>query len=98
MTLYDPTIWDGENEKLLLTAIQAAQTRAQAKAILGDLLTEKEVSELSKRLAIAKYLNEGLSYKEIENKTGASAATIADVSKWLNQGGGGYTLIFNLLD
>lgn len=98
MPLYDPTIWDEEQAKLLLSVMLAANTRAQAKTILGDLLTEKEIKDLSQRVYIAKCLQQGDSYTTIQSKCGASAATIAQISKWVNEGGGGYKLMLNLLD
>ena len=43
-------------------------------------------------------LRKGSSYAVIEKATGASATTIARVSKALNYGAGGYGLAFEVLD
>lgn len=59
-------------------------------ALLEDLFTYKEVRDAGSRLEVAKLLSEGKPYTEIEKLTGASATTIARVSKCLSHGSGGY--------
>lgn len=59
-------------------------------ALLEDMFTIREIRESSQRLAVARLLDEGLSYAQIEQATGASATTIARVSKCLSYGAGGY--------
>ena len=59
-------------------------------ALLEDLFTIREIRESSQRLAVARMLDEGKSYAKIEEATGASATTIARVSKCLSYGAGGY--------
>lgn len=59
-------------------------------ALLEDLFTVREIRETSQRLAVARMLNAGKSYTAIESATGASATTIARVSKCLSYGAGGY--------
>lgn len=52
-------------------------------AALRDLLTWPEIVEFVQRFDIASMLQEWVSYKDIEAKTGASSTTIARVSKYL---------------
>ena len=59
-------------------------------ALLEDLFTIREIRESSQRLAVARMLDDGRSYTQIEEATGASATTIARVSKCLGYGAGGY--------
>lgn len=59
-------------------------------ALLEDLFTIREIKETSQRLAVARLLSDGKSYAAIEAETGASATTIARVSKCLSYGSGGY--------
>ena len=47
---------------------------------------------------VARQLDAGNSYASIEKATGASATTIARVSKCLSYGAGGYTMALNILD
>ena len=67
-------------------------------ALLEDLFTIREIRETSQRLAVARQLDAGNSYASIEKATGASATTIARVSKCLSYGAGGYNAALNALD
>ena len=58
-------------------------------ALLEDLFTVREIRETSQRLGVARLLAAGKSYAAIEAETGASATTIARVSKCLSYGAGG---------
>ncbi len=58
--------------------------------LLEDLFTIREIRETSQRLSVARLLSDGKSYATIEETTGASATTIARVSKCLSYGTGGY--------
>jgi len=67
-------------------------------ALLEDLFTVREIKDTSQRLEVAQMLRAGRSYTDIEKATGASATTIARVSKALNYGAGGYAAAFEVLD
>ena len=67
-------------------------------ALLEDMFTIREIRETSQRLAVARMLDAGKSYAAIEKATGASATTIARVSKCLAYGSGGYEKAITLLD
>ena len=71
----------------VLTSIEDDDTMF---ALLEDLFTIREIRESSQRLAVARMLDGGKSYAKIEQATGASATTIARVSKCLSYGAGGY--------
>ncbi len=66
-------------------------------ALLEDMFTIREIRETSQRLAVARLLSEGKSYAKIEKETGASATTIARVSKCLSYGSGGYAAALAVL-
>ena len=70
----------------------------ECKAFFGDLLTSKEIEELSSRLEVARLLKSGENYIEIASKTGASTATISRVSKCLFGNTGGYRMVLSRLD
>ena len=59
-------------------------------ALLEDLFTIREIKDTSQRLAVARMLADGKPYTAIEAATGASATTIARVSKCVSYGKGGY--------
>jgi TrpR-related protein YerC/YecD len=65
--------------------------------LLEDLFTVREIREIAQRLAVAKLLDGGNSYNVIEQATGASATTIARVSKCLSYGTGGYARALEVL-
>lgn len=67
-------------------------------ALLEDMFTIREIRETSQRLAVARMLDAGKSYAAIEKETGASATTIARVSKCLTYGTGGYRKAIELLE
>ncbi|WP_165247856.1 YerC/YecD family TrpR-related protein [Adlercreutzia sp. ZJ141] len=67
-------------------------------ALLEDLFTIREIKDTSQRLTVARLLSAGKSYAAIEEETGASATTIARVSKCLSYGAGGYEIALGILD
>lgn len=67
-------------------------------SLLEDLFTVREIRETSQRLAVARLLSAGKSYAAIEEETGASATTIARVSKCLSYGQGGYAAALAVLN
>jgi TrpR-related protein YerC/YecD len=62
---------------------------------MEDLCTIREINEMAQRLTVAVLLDTGESYTAIGEKTGASATTIARVSKCLNYGTGGYRAVID---
>ncbi|MCL2528897.1 MAG: YerC/YecD family TrpR-related protein [Coriobacteriia bacterium] len=65
-------------------------------ALLADMCTIREVEEMSQRLEVARLLSIGEPYTTITEKTGASATTIARVSKSLYHGAAGYARVLGL--
>lgn len=82
----------------LLTVLAGLDDQDDIFALLEDLFTVREIKDTSQRLDVARLLREGKSYAAIEQATGASATTIARVSKALNYGAGGYQRAFDVLD
>ena len=54
-----------------------------------DLCTPNELRSLEQRFDVAVYLQQGLVYLDILEKTGASSATISRVKRWMLENGGG---------
>ena len=77
----------------LIKAVISLRNRGEAKKFLRDLLTEQEIIEFGNRWKAAQMLNDKVSYVKIVKKTGLSSTTIARISKWLNEGMGGYRLV-----
>jgi len=81
----------------LLTVLTEIHDKDMLYALLEDMFTIREIRESSQRLAVARMLDEGKSYAKIEQATGASATTIARVSKCLSYGSGGYRAALDVL-
>ena len=62
-----------------------------------DIMTIKELQDISQRWQVATLLSEGKTYSAIVAETGASAATISRVNKSLNYGNGSYRVILEKL-
>ena len=82
----------------LLTVLATLDDKDTLYALLEDLFTIREIRESSQRLAVARLLADGQSYAKIEQATGASATTIARVSKCLSYGSGGYRVALDALE
>lgn len=83
--------------EVLLRVFAALDDEDTLYALLEDMLTIREIRECSQRLAVARLLDEGRSYTQIAELTGASATTIARVSKCLSYGAGGYRAALDVL-
>ena len=81
----------------LLEVLIAIDNKDTMYSLLEDLFTIREIRESSQRLSVARLLDQGMSYAKIEQKTGASATTIARVSKCLGYGAGGYRAALDVL-
>lgn len=81
----------------LLKVLVTLDDPDQVYALLEDLLTIREIKETSQRLSVARLLADGRPYTTIAQETGASATTIARVSKALNYGMGGYARALDIL-
>ena len=81
----------------LLHVLASIDDEDRVFALLEDLFTIREIKETSQRLAVARLLSAGKSYASIEESTGASATTIARVSKCLSYGAGGYAAALKAL-
>ena len=88
---------NGELDRLL-DVLCSLGTPDEARALLGDLCTPREIADLSQRLEVARMLSQGHSYVDVSRATGASSTTVSRVSKCLNGGLGGYRLVLSRLE
>lgn len=89
--------WNKSETQCLVTAILSLKNKNEAQRFLRDLMTEGEIEEFGRRLAVAKMLTEKIPYTEIEEKTGMSSTTIARIAKWLKGEEGGYRAVIGRL-
>lgn len=68
--------------------ITSIQNEEDCKIFFEDLLTYKELENISQRIEAAKLLKEGKTYVQIQEITGISNTTLSRVSKSLKFGEG----------
>jgi TrpR-related protein YerC/YecD len=83
-------MWEDRELENLVEVVVSLDTTEEARAFLRDLMTEAELKEFARRWKAARMLYRKVPYTTIEKETGLSSATIARVSKWLQEGEGGY--------
>ena len=74
----------------LVHAFSLLENEDDIKTFLTDLCTLREICDFAQRLQVARYLDEGEPYVEVQARTGASSTTVSRVSKALNGEYGGY--------
>ena len=62
-----------------------------------DICTINEINSIAQRLQVAKMLDNKCTYKEIEQETKASTATISRINKCLVYGADGYKIVLDNL-
>ena len=86
-----------ENEKVmtkqLYEAMLSLENLEECVNFMHDICTVAEIHAISQRLEVAKLLDEGHTYEEIEKRTGASTATISRIKRYLNHGKDGYKIV-----
>jgi TrpR-related protein YerC/YecD len=85
--------WMTDATRDLAAAIASLRDGDEAIRFLRDLCTVNELRSFAERWEVARLLDEGVSYHDISERTGASSATISRVNQWLRYGRDGYRLI-----
>jgi len=74
----------------LCDAILSLRTREEVRQFLTDLCTPAELEAMYDRWGVVLLLEQGMSYREISQKTGVSVTTIGRVARFKDMGEGGY--------
>lgn len=82
--------------KSLCDALLGLKTEEEMADFLRDIGTLSELQDWSERLEVAKLLSNGMSYREVAKKTGASTTTVTRVAKFIENGPGGYRKYLNV--
>ncbi|PIR96349.1 MAG: hypothetical protein COT92_01555 [Candidatus Doudnabacteria bacterium CG10_big_fil_rev_8_21_14_0_10_42_18] len=85
-----------EQEELFVDfakALGAIHNAVEAASFIKDLLSEAEVIMLARRLQIARLLERGCTYEEIQKTMKVSNTTITKVQTWLDLYGEGYRTV-----
>ena len=97
MTDISIDIWQDDKPRQLAEVLASISQVKDMQKFLTDVMTEKEILEISARLEAARMLQSGRKYSEIVSETGLSSRTVARISEWLKNGAGGYSLTLEKL-
>ena len=95
MTKNEP--YTNEDMDLLCRALMSVRSTEECRALLEDLLTIRELQDVTQRMAVVRLLAQGRAYQEIMEKVSVSSTTISRVNRALNYGSGGYRLALSRL-
>ena len=90
-------VWSKIKTPSVWKAFLALKNEEELKMFFRDLMTEKEINEFDMRWGIAKMLDSGMTFAQIEKETGISPITITRINKWLKDGTGGYKMMIDRL-
>jgi TrpR-related protein YerC/YecD len=82
----------------LFKAILSLENPEECYEFFEDICTIKEIEAMAQRLEVAKLLQEGRKYSDIEEMTGASSATISRVNRFLRYGADGYKKVLERIE
>jgi TrpR-related protein YerC/YecD len=85
-------------EKALYEAVACLKTVGECRDFFRDLCTPAELQALVDRWTVVGLLREGLTYREINARTGVSVTTIGRVARFLTEGFGGYRAVIERLE
>jgi TrpR-related protein YerC/YecD len=90
-------IWLEVEEKSpeIIDVFLSIENKDEAKAFFRDIFSERDLREIVMRWEVAKRLDAGETYEQIQEKTGAAMETISKISRWLKEGCGGYKLMID---
>ena len=91
-------IWKDSNAQQLVEALLTIPDKTTMQNFLRDVMTEKEIIEISSRFEAARMLTEGKKYSEIVAYTKLSSRTVARISEWLQNGCNGYQAALKTLN
>ena len=74
------------------------ENEEECRAFLEDIMTTKEILDISQRVVVAKMLSEQAVYNKIAEETGASTATISRVNRSYSYGTGAYKTVLARLE
>lgn len=83
-------MYQRQDVRQLVHALTLLEDETDVEAFLADLCTPREICDFAQRLQVARLLDEGDPYVEVQTQTGASSTTVSRVSKALNGAYGGY--------
>jgi len=80
-------------EDELFNAVLKLQDIAECRAFFQDLCTPAELQAMKDRWAVVELLADGLTYRQIRDKTGVSVTTVGRVARCLSEQPAGYSAV-----
>jgi TrpR-related protein YerC/YecD len=97
MGMYSGRLRDVPGLVELFSAILELRDADECFRFFDDLCTVGELKAMAQRYQVACLVLEGAKYDDIEQRTGASSATISRVKRFVEYGAGGYGLVYGRL-
>ena len=90
-------IWAEIEEKSpdLLDVFMSFKNKDELKAFFRDLMSERDLREFAMRWEVAKKLDAGVPFLQIQEESGESPVTITKINRWLKEGCGGYKMMID---
>jgi TrpR-related protein YerC/YecD len=85
-------------EQALYRAVLVLGDIGEARRFFRDLCTPAELQALVDRWRVVGLLRKGLTYRQINERTGISVTTVGRVARFLSEGHGGYQAIAERID
>ncbi len=87
--------WEPRYLNELFEALSQLQGPQEFQAFFEDLCTPAELRSMADRWRVTQLLEQGISYRVINEMSGVSTATITRVARSLTYGSGGYRTLLN---
>ena len=91
----DSASYKKRTEDELLRVLASLSDIHECRNFIKDLCTPAELQAMVDRWQVAQLLQQGLSYRRINDLTGVSVATIGRVARCVGFGFGGYAAVLN---
>lgn len=90
MTDSKASVWKKSTAQQFAEVLAGIDDLRAMENFLRDVMTEKEIIEISSRLEAARLLEQGSTYSEVVSRTRLSSRTVARISAWMQDGCDGY--------
>ncbi len=84
---------EAAEERALYRAVLSLETVDECRRFFRDLCTPAELQALKDRWHVVGLLRDGLTYRDIYERTGVSVTTVGRINRYLETGNGGYSLV-----
>jgi|ERR1039458_3885839 TrpR-related protein YerC/YecD len=92
------SVWKTPVTRQLAEVLAAIDSTSDMQNFLRDVMTEKEIIEISSRLQAARMLQAGSTYADIVAATKLSSRTVARISDWMQNGCKGYASVIKKIN